>query len=46
MKITDRHIAIFSLIVSVGVLYYGWAMHRQSAELSTHLLDIKNNLKK
>lgn len=44
MKITDRQIAVFSLIVAVGALYYGWSASRQNNLIIAHTKEIKNKI--
>ena len=44
MKINDRYIAVFSLIVATGALWYGYAANRQNKEIIRHTKEIKDNL--
>jgi uncharacterized membrane protein YidH (DUF202 family) len=44
MKITDRQIGVFALIISIGALVYGYVASNQNKEILAHTKDIKNNL--
>ena len=44
MKITDRQIAVFGVIVAGWALWYGWNASKQNKEIISHTKDIKNKM--
>lgn len=44
MKITDRHIAVFGVIVAAAALWYGYAASMQNKEIISRTKEIKKNL--
>lgn len=44
MKITDRQIAVFGVIVAAAALWYGFAASMQNKEIISHTQDIKDKL--
>lgn len=44
MKITDRQIAVFGLIVATWALYYGWSASRQNSLIISHTSEIKEKI--
>lgn len=44
MKVTDRQIAFFGLIVAAGALWYGYAASRQNKEIIARAEEIKKKL--
>lgn len=45
MKITDRDLAIFGLVVATAALLYGYSASKQNKEILSHTKDIKKRLK-
>lgn len=44
MKVTDRQIAVFGLIVASAALYYGLMASRQNKEIISHVKDVKKKM--
>lgn len=44
MKITDRQIAVFGVVIACAALYYGYLAGKQNREIIAHTKEIKKNL--
>jgi hypothetical protein len=44
MKVTDRQIAVFGVIIATMALWFGFRASNQNKEIIAHTKDIKKNL--